>query len=122
VRDIVAFLKARYDEEERRALAMEHRTVPGEEFYSCPASRTEPLGDLEWGEAFCDCFLAKLKARALREVKAKRAILAAIVEADAASTAVDNIEISPYLARDLLGMLALPYAGHPDYDQSWEAT
>ncbi len=75
--DLVAFLAARLDEDEQRALAMKHFTVHEQPYYSCAASRTGPLGDLEWGEEFCDCFVAERKARALREVEAKRKILAA---------------------------------------------
>lgn len=72
----MAQLKAGIAADEDRANAMQHFTVYEEPYYSCAASRTEPLGDLEWGaDAQCDCFLAERKARALREVVFKRAIL-----------------------------------------------
>lgn len=80
--DPVAFGTARLDEDEKRAQAMKHFTVDGDEFYSCPAARTEPLGDLEWGEENCQCGLAVRKARALREVAAKRRLLELADEAD----------------------------------------
>jgi hypothetical protein len=52
---VAEFVTARLDEDERRADAMEHFAVYEQPFYSCPASRTEPYGDLEWGEDACDC-------------------------------------------------------------------
>jgi hypothetical protein len=59
-------------------------------------------------------------SRLLAECDAKRRIVQYILEADAASTAVDNIELGYGVARDLLGLLALPYADHPDYQESWK--
>lgn len=74
--DLTAFVTARLDEDEARANAMGHYIGDDEDpYYSCPATRTGPLGDLEWGEDHCDCGLAERKGRALREVEAKRAIL-----------------------------------------------
>jgi hypothetical protein len=57
-------------------LNAQHFTVHEQPYYSCAGSRTEPYGDLEWGEGACDCRLAERKARALREVEASRLILA----------------------------------------------
>jgi hypothetical protein len=74
--DPAPFLAACIDEDEARANAMEHFTVYEQPYYSCAGSRTEPYGDLEWGEEHCDCFLAERKARALRKVAAHRAIFA----------------------------------------------
>jgi hypothetical protein len=32
---------------------------------------------------------------------------------------VDNIELSSLVATALLKLIALPYAGHPDYREEW---
>lgn len=62
------------------------------------------------------------RTRVLAECEAKRRIIAEVREADLASDAPDNIEISSILARDLLRLLALPYADHPDYRDEWRPT
>jgi len=73
--DLAVFIGARLDEEQRRAEAMEHFIVYDDTYYSCPATRTEPHGDLPWGEEHCTCQLAARKAKRLREIAAGRAIL-----------------------------------------------
>ena len=55
-------LGAGLEEDERRAQAMTHRTNPEDPYHSCPGSRAEPLGDLEWGDEHCDCFLAERRS------------------------------------------------------------
>lgn len=68
-------------------------------------------------------------ARVLREVAAKRAILADIVSAMNGMDLQINSEwgVGPmdpadYESVALLRLLALPYSDHPDYDQSWSTT
>jgi hypothetical protein len=56
----------------------------------------------------------------LAECAAKRRIVQYILEADAASTAVDNIELGYGVARDLLRLLALPYTDHPEHREEWK--
>lgn len=58
-------------------------------------------------------------ARVLREVAAKRAAIAEINRAYAASDAIDNIEITDYTADTILRALASAYSDHPDYDPAW---
>lgn len=70
-----AFILARYAERQAEAEAMTHDTADSQ-LYSCPASRTGPLGDLDWGEENCWCGLGKRKAAALRDITLKRGILA----------------------------------------------
>lgn len=123
---IVAFLSARLGEDEARAQAMKHFTVPEQPYYSCAGSRTEPYGDLEWGEAACDCFLAERKARALREVEAKRAILADYERQRDARIAGSEPgdPLYSFSEQDLLRVvrfLAAIYSDHPDYDPAWAA-
>jgi hypothetical protein len=73
--DALAWLRAQITRDKERAEAMEHFTVPDEPFYSCAGSRTEPYGDLEWGEGDCDCFVAERRAEALAGAEAKLAIV-----------------------------------------------
>ena len=98
---MTAFVAARLDEEEARANAMEHFIVYDDTYYSCPATRTEPHGDLEWGEEHCDCGLAERKAKRLREIAAMRAVLALH------KTTVTKAEIFPFS----------PYTGEPNPDE-----
>lgn len=109
--DIVVFLRARIDEDERRAPA-EHFDIDEGGYYSCPATRDEPYGDLPSGEEHCNCGLAQRRARALQEVAAKRALLAE-VERELADD--DTNETAQWMAR----VLAAVYADHPDYDPAW---
>lgn len=50
----------------QRAWAWQHDTGPdGRPFYACPATRTEPLGDLPFGEENCTCGLEQRRHRVL---------------------------------------------------------
>jgi Family of unknown function (DUF6221) len=109
--ELGAFLKARLDEAAARANAMEHFTVHEQEWNSCPASLTEPPGDLPWGEGACDCHLAERKARALREVAAKRALLELAEEA--------YYEADHYVYHRIRSVLAAINSDHPDYRAVW---
>lgn len=110
--DLEAFLIAQVDQDQKRAEAMRHFTVYEQPYYSCPASRTpEEAGDLEWGEEHCDCFLAERKARALREVAAKRHLLEL---ADRAYYAADH-----YAYHWIRGILAVVYSDRAGYQEEW---
>lgn len=118
---LAEFLAARLDEERQRAGKMRHSSVD-EPFYDCPATRTGPLGDLPWGEDACTCGLARRKARALREVEAKRAILAELQAqndgdpwGDPWSADADYIAGLAFAA----SALAAVYSDHPDY-REWK--
>lgn len=119
---ISEFLAARLDEARQRAEAMEHFTVHEQPYYSCAGSRTEPYGDLEWGEEHCDCHLAERKARALREVEARQAIVRRCVGRMNEMDVYPNGLVSPraWLARQVLMDLAAIDSDHPDYDESWK--
>jgi Family of unknown function (DUF6221) len=108
------FIAARLAEAQRAAETMEHFTVHEQEYYSCPASLTEPLGDLPWGEGTCDCHLAERKARALREVGFRRAVLAAY-EASVRSLG----EGLSAVERRMCLHLAAIWSDHPDYSPAW---
>jgi hypothetical protein len=132
----IAFLAARTDEDEARANAMEHFTVHDDTYLSCPATRTEPYGDLPWGEESCDCGLAPRKARALREVQAKREILdlytstLALVQEPLVMTGgpyAGKINARDYeqalrelaVLRPVILVQASIYSDHPDCDPRW---
>lgn len=44
-------------------------------YYSCPATRSEPFGDLEYGEDACDCGMPAWRAEYLRFCQAHREIV-----------------------------------------------
>lgn len=127
--DLIAFAGARLDEDEAQANAMEHVTAESE-LYACPATRSEPLAgtDLEWGEENCDCGLAERKGRALREVAAKRAILADCQRAMSKQREFSAAHVrhgSPFpsphanLAFRTLLQLATVWSVHPGYRPEW---
>jgi uncharacterized protein DUF6221 len=120
---LTAFVTARLDEEQHRAGTMEHSTVFEQPWNSCPASRTEPFGDLEWGpDAPCDCHLAERKARALRAVESKRSIVRRCAGVMNELDVYPNGLVSPraLLARQVLMAIAAIDSDHPDYDQEWK--
>jgi hypothetical protein len=120
---ITEFLTARADEAQGRADEMGHAEA-GSEACACPATRTEPLGDLPFGEENCDCGLATRKARALREVVATRAI---IRRYGLAVSACRSPSVSGFVrgrdtgyaqaCLDAITDIAAVHSDHPDYDQ-----
>lgn len=123
--DLIAFVTARLDEAEARANAMQHDD-DSDPWVACPASRTEPLGDLEWGEEACSCGLAKRKARALREVAAKRTVLAWYAEAAEASALFrEKLGTGTHMAvaaesyLNVIRVYAALCDDHPDYRVEW---
>lgn len=111
---VYAFVVARLDEERARVEAMEHFTVYEQPYYSCAGSRTEPYGDLEWGEEHCDCFLAERKAKRLREIAAMQAVVTAY------EMSIRMLGIG--LSQDKMSLLraqAVIWENHPDYDPAW---
>lgn len=121
---LTAFIRARLDEEQARAEAMEHETNYEDGFYSCPAARTEPLGDLEWGEDHCWCMLAERKAKRLREIKAMREILRwhdAECTCSWCTADGDDLEEPDFApACPTLCFLAAIWSDHPDYEEQWK--
>ena len=119
---LTAFCEARISEDKARAHAMGHFTVHEEPYFSCPASRAGPSGDLEWGEEHCDCFLAERKARALREVEAKRAILAEYKRLrDAYAAFRHGANQAGLLGIETAAVaVAAIFSTHPDYQEGWK--
>jgi Family of unknown function (DUF6221) len=112
---IAAFVAARLDEEHARAEAMEHFIVYDDTYYSCPATRTEPHGDLEWGEEHCTCQLAARKAKRLREIAAGRAVLAEYQKS--VRSVGEGLSVP---ARRLTLAVAAIWNDHPDYRPEWK--
>ena len=102
--DLVAFLTARLDEDEdiarytqQESLSAALKTMSGDGRHKLFLARHDP-------------------ARVLREVEAKRRILA---HAQAAEQDVPDIYAYDLAADYVLRALAAVYAGHPDYDEAW---
>jgi hypothetical protein len=131
--DLIAFLRERFDEDERRAPS-KHFVGSESEVHRCPAARDpEWCGDLEYGEENCDCGLAARRKRALAEVEAKRRIIE--LHRPEVPPHADHKENPPLACAtcghqdgwadvpspcDTLRLLALPYADHPDYREEWK--
>lgn len=105
--DLVDFLRTRLDEDEVRAERMGHYNPDDAGYYACPATRTEPIGDLLAGEENCDCGMPAERARALADVGSNRQIIG---YCQAAVGGYDEM-----VAAGVLELLAIRYADHPDY-------
>jgi hypothetical protein len=131
VDELSAFLRARLDDDER--VAREATVGPwrwgpslGKITWAL-AGPDIPYGGFVLGTSDAGCpskfdaeHIARWDpARVLAEVQAKRAILDRIAEAEAACTGPDTIEIDGFVARDLVCLLAQPYAGHPGWREEW---
>lgn len=143
--DLVAFLRARLDEDEQAAL----KATDGVADHLLPEDRSwaDPTGALtrqaaDWVSAkwlFSSRVVAKIEgwneisisegdtkiaehiarhdpARVLREVEAKRRIIAELWDLDE-GFATDHT--APRTAKAVLRLMALPYADHPDYHEDW---
>jgi hypothetical protein len=109
---VAAFCRTRLDEEQARAEAMEHFSVFEQPYYSCAGSRTEPYGDLEWGEEHCDCHLAERKAKRLREIAAMRAVVFSLEQGRLLGPLASDTRPCKFLAAI--------WSDHPDYDLEWK--
>jgi hypothetical protein len=74
--DLAAWLLACVQDDLDEADRWEHDSPDEGGYYSCPATRSEPYGELAYGEENCDCGLAKRRARVLVECDTKRRIIA----------------------------------------------
>lgn len=122
VTDLVTFLRARLDEDERLARGADDGVIAwigGERHYA----------DAEPGS--CRFIRHQLPSLVLREVEAKRAVLAEALDYEAGIDgewgcchSADAIAAGECPERSvngipLLRLLAFPYSSHPDYDPSW---
>ena len=129
--DLVAFLRARLDEDERVALAAaeESRTWTRQSHcdYSVPNLPIDDhtlwfgdrivgevgFGDGEMRPAEAEHIARHDPARVLAEVDAKRRIV------DRCEHYQTYEDYGWALADEVLSLLALPYADHPDYREEW---
>lgn len=123
--DLVAFLRARLDEDEQTAAA----ASPGPWHANAESDEVLAVDDITVADGFAlsgqqlratTAHIARHDpARVLREVEAKRGV---IEQYESIGTPPPG-EIGPELSRAELGrvlrLLALPYADHPDYDEDW---
>lgn len=77
-----------------------------------------PISPAEYNQMLIDCSEpADPDARVLAECDAKRRIVTRIEEYD--RTHISDDFSGELLAEDVLCLLALPYADHPDYREEW---
>jgi len=123
--ELAAFLDARLDEAQRDAEAMEHDRDWDDDYRSCLAARIGTMADKGYAEADCNCGLAERKARALREVEAKRAILSRYERGTAGDlpewkAGRELIEAGLAILLAVLRDLAAIDRDHPDYRPEWK--
>jgi uncharacterized protein DUF6221 len=147
--DLVDFLRARLDEDERvaqQASAGPWSYDPGKQWHAPPSAlgvsspgeeyvnggtADDPLciaatGPADLPAAMADAqFIARWNpARVLAEVAAKRAILAALAlredQADGPGTLAAVTGSHAVGLRIAVAALAQPYADHPDFDPAWK--
>ncbi len=109
--DLVDFLRARLDEDERTARCNSDGKGLADGF---PDYRTYVDEDTEAADLFIRHFNP---ARELREVEAKRRII------DEVWREIAGIDPGIYWGEApdlLLRLIALPYADHPDYREEWK--
>lgn len=139
--ELVEFLRARLDEDDRAARAAtagpwrhssdKHHHEPGTPRFSeavfagaagKAATCVATTGETDDPQSMADAaYIARQDpARVLREVEAKRTILAMHAPSErteyGAQVCSRCSDLSPC---DTLRLLALPYSDHPDYDESW---
>jgi len=104
--DLVAFLRARLDEDAIRATLREWHAADCEELPTPGSEYTYP----------CNCGVPE---RLAADVDAKRRIL----DLHKAMALNPDVHSDAWTALgDLLHLLALPYASHPDYRPEWAPT
>ncbi|MFF5655170.1 DUF6221 family protein [[Kitasatospora] papulosa] len=130
--DFVKFLRARIDEDEAIAKAPTHATwataewrfgeVDGASYVDLGTNHLDRVSSLT--DAEMEHIARHDPVRVLREVDAKRRILAEHDEVAAGAASDDWLIRDPSRAvlrilDPVLRTLALPYADHPDYRNSW---
>jgi hypothetical protein len=107
VTDLVTFLRERLDEEERLATAASRAGIGVDIGPDGHAVSSHPDAQ--------DHIATWCPVRVLAEVDAKRRIVEGLAEADPHSGYITGT----FAAEDVLCLLALPHAEHPDYDPAW---
>jgi hypothetical protein len=130
--DLIAFLKARIDEDEAAARAATDgpwradpydamSTQPSDWFVGAPAG-TVGIFPIDYSGPSNAAHIARHDpARVLREVEAKRRTIEVLVRRYKASKPGMAEGAHFVMLMDTLRLLALPYADHPDYREEWRA-
>ncbi|MFE9337788.1 DUF6221 family protein [Streptomyces sp. NPDC007063] len=116
--DLVAFLRARLDEDEtmaRKAASRQPRSAAWthEPDGKVRAGDGTPVAKHAWADEGAH-ITRHDPARVLAEVDARRRILRWHLDEECCSVCLDDVEGCP-----LFRALALPYADHPDYREEW---
>jgi hypothetical protein len=128
--DLVAFLRARLDEDEQTAQAVPgwangwRRNTYPEVVPQCDEIRTaEGALIVEIRDDTAGEHIARWDpARVLAEVEAKRRIVDAFEAVDGDRARLHNaaLHLQWNVLRTVVQTLALPHAGHPDYREAWK--
>lgn len=128
--NLIHFLCARFDEDEAVAREVQKKIAPKRSPLADPNGPghadyfEEAEGSLPsayWDRDYLQGGYTITAVRVLREVEAKRRMLASLLpDVQRLASAVENEHGEYESAPDvLLGLLALPYSDHPDYDEVW---
>jgi hypothetical protein len=118
VDDLIAFLRARLDEDEQAArTAAGNRAAwaidvsPSGSWYVSPGRDSDDIGDVQQQEHAMH--IARWDpARVLAEVEARRRMVDELA-------ALDGDPVNGLAITRMMHLLALPYAEHPDYRKEW---
>jgi len=120
--DLIAFLRARLDEDEQVARATMWDGSGNRAEWSLPASATVNVGGDEFyagDRTIANHIVRQAPARVLREAEAKRRILYLAEQLPKVTASMDMFDNHRDAWAEVLKQLALPYADHPDYREEW---
>lgn len=129
---MITWLTGALADEQARGENLGHFSI-GAPWLDCPATRAEPLGDLEWGPDACDCGRDRKRADILAGVEADRAILAEHAQVKAsggrgAGCRTCDSGFDGYSVREGRGecrtvlLVASRYRHRPGYMTEWAVT
>ncbi|TMU98079.1 DUF6221 family protein [Streptomyces sp. DASNCL29] len=122
--ELVRWLGVQLDEDERIARAVQWEGSGNRLSWELAASATVDVGEDEFyagDRTIANHIVTHDPARVLREIDAKRRIIAEVVPEARKAEAMIHEEwgSGSDTAGDLLRLLALPYADRPGYKESW---
>jgi hypothetical protein len=120
--DLIAFLNARLDEDERTAKAVAWDGSGNTLSWDLIASATVEVGEDEFGtddRTVANHIVSHDPARVLREVASKRRIADLAHRVPKVAAPTDLFDNSRDAWGEVLKQLALSYSDHPEYRQEW---